>query len=854
MVVVMAGLLASAGAGWLANRLERLSAGKQVERMALQMSATISARFGKYRSLLENTRAFITTSGIQYTQAQWATYMETLDLPKNYPGVYELSLVSTPLSISAEKTCNVIAISPTVLVTKWVGSNVCGIPGWTGKFADAAKTGKVVLTGKQSLAGGLGNASLVGLYAAIGRGASGGFVMAHVDVASLMRDVIPPGQPLSVLVFQGGNYDPTRLLYQVGDPTFDYVLYQAPVHVAGSRWFLSVARPYTVGAVPWIAAVVMWVITALLVMIVRHASQVREKAEALARTMSAKYAASEARFAGILRNASDGIFRVREDWGLDYLNDEVARQFGYRGARQMQSQCPKLTFKSVKRAEEVMAMLMDGGSCRQVEAEFVRSDGGVFTGLVSAIRVKGARDAPALFDGAITDITVRKAHEERIRELAYFDPVTHLPNRLHLQESLDRYLAHAKRSEHVTAILFIDLDRFKLVNDTLGHSVGDQLLRSVADRLKTSVRSEDLVARLGGDEFVVIMPHSGSREEITRVADRINHSVGQPYQLGEHETRTSPSIGIAVYPEHGDDRETLLKHADVAMFEAKEAGRNTYRFYSPEMDVTATARVGLESDLTKAVAGKELCVEYQPRAALPQKSFCGLEAKLCWNHPRHGRLEAAAFMPVAAQSDLGVQIGNWQVRLVFAHLAAWRERGLHGMRVSIPVAEVQLRKGGLPELLGALAGSHGIAPADIALVVSASTLATHAVETLTALKSVTDKGFTIELSDFGLDKATLGLLDALPLAGIGLSEKTIEGVPGDRARTVMVEGVLRVATGLGIPVLAKGVATAEQVEFLSGRGCGRMQGPAYAGVGTASEAESFARIQAHGGNKLPAVG
>jgi len=835
--VFLLGIAAAAAAGYAVNNINRLSEEKLVEQTSLQIAANLQARFGKYHSLIETTRAFLTATSDP--AAEWGSFTSNLDLVNTYPEIYELSYISSPIKSGKGVACPILEVAPASLDKDWRGFNACGSQDAVDVLTAAAKSGQVVLTGRTPLGTGPSQKTLVGMYISIGQL---GWVGTHVDINKLMEDTLPHTSDLAITIYSGSSTDQNQALYQSSTPTaLSFVTYHASIKVADGFWFMVVAKPYSIGVLPIAAAGSVILITLLFMMLTMRSGRDRQRIETTAIEMSEKYAMSEARLAGILYNVSDGIFRVKGDWSLDFVNGELARQFGYHTSAQMKAECHKLSFQNPAKAREVMAKLVEEGKCHNLEAIFSRFDGSQFIGLISATAVKGQGGRVDFYDGAISDITLRKAQEEKIHELAYYDTVTKLPNRLHLYESLDRYIAHAKHSNHIMAVMFIDLDRFKLVNDTLGHSVGDALLMKVSDKLKQAVRTEDLVARQGGDEFVVLMPHISSTDEVDSIADRIIKAVGQPHDLGEHEVRTSPSIGIAVYPDQGDDRETLLRHADIAMFEAKNAGRNTYRFYSPEMQTQASERLGIESDLGKALQNKELLVEYEPVANLPGLRFGGAEARLRWKHPRHGTLESAIFMSVAAQSGLATEIGNWQLRMVCAHMEKFREMGVPPFEISVPVTEVQLKRGAIDSLVNGLLGTHRLQGKWLKILVSAKTVEVNARETQTALQALRDMGIKVGLLDFNTEKSTMGILKSLQLDEVVLSERVIRKVPEDSDKKNMLESVISSIRARHMRVTVKGIDNAAQIGFLTENKCDSIQGTFYSPILNATKLAAFAK-------------
>jgi diguanylate cyclase (GGDEF)-like protein/PAS domain S-box-containing protein len=466
---------------------------------------------------------------------------------------------------------------------------------------------------------------------------------------------------------------------------------------------------------------------------------------------------------------------------------------------------------------------------RDLELQRQRPDGSMHWISVSGVPVFDAQGALWGYRGVGRDITERKRVESQIEQLAFYDVLTGLPNRRLLVDRLQRATAAVARSGAQGALLFIDLDNFKDLNDTLGHDTGDQLLVQAAQRLKACVREADTVARFGGDEFVVLVeglsadgPHASA--EAALVASHISTTLGKPYALGETSHHSTPSIGIALFGQHTISVDELLKHADLAMYQAKAAGRNTQRFFDPDMQAAVSNRAALEADLRRGLQEKELALYYQPIVD-GKGRLQGAEALVRWKHPRRGLVSPAEFIPLAEQTGLILPLGQWVLQAACEQLVVWSRSSLtRQFFLSVNVSVRQFRQPDFVEqVLGSLQSS-GANPERLKLELTESLLLADVEDVISRMEYLRRYGVGFSLDDFGTGYSSLSYLKRLPLDQLKIDQSFVRDLQTDPNDAAIVRTILALAHSLDLAVVAEGVETTGQLEFLQRHGCQAFQG------------------------------
>ena len=428
-----------------------------------------------------------------------------------------------------------------------------------------------------------------------------------------------------------------------------------------------------------------------------------------------------------------------------------------------------------------------------------------------------------------TDSSASKEAEENIRHLAYYDVLTGLPNRTLLHDRIKQQLATAHRDNQSFALLFIDLDRFKYVNDSMGHVVGDQLLQLVASRLQESVREGDTVSRIGGDEFVILLRDTDAEGAAFVAQALLDMLLRQPFEIDGMSIPVHASIGISIYPDNGLDIGTLIKHADVAMYRAKEEGRNGFRFFTTEMNSRINQLFSMEKDLRLALDRNEFYLCFQPQMNLASRQLCGAEALIRWKHPEKGLISPAEFIPVAEETGQIIAIGEWVLRTVCKKIASWRTQGLpQHFPVAVNLSIRQLLQPDFTQLVTSLLQEYSIQPGELELEMTESIMLNDVQNALAFLTTMRDLGVRLSIDDFGTGYSSLSYLKKMPVHKLKIDQSFVRDIQTDQNDEAIVRSIINLAHQFNFNVIAEGIETSEQLDYLQTLGCDEMQGYFYA--------------------------
>lgn len=568
---------------------------------------------------------------------------------------------------------------------------------------------------------------------------------------------------------------------------------------------------------------------------------------------------SEERHRFIVNNSPDLIYMLDRNGCFNFINDRIESLLGYQKAELVGKHYAELVYEEdLEEAKNLFNERRTGGRAThnvelRLKSRLPRDADRPFQtqnvwmeltaeGVYSDPQERTRENFIGTY-GTARDISERKEAQQVINFQAYHDLLTHLPNRALLKDRLSLAIAQARRSKRRLAVMFLDLDRFKLVNDTLGHTMGDRLLKAVANRLQGCLRRGDTLSRFGGDEFTLLLPEIRTRDDVAVIAGKILDKLATPFVIDTHELFVGASIGIAMYPEAGDSVEALVQSADIAMYDAKSRGKNAYQFFSEEMNQKFSTRLSLERELRNALTSGELRVFYQPQVRVDDGRIIGVEALVRWQHPKRGLISPDEFLPVAVETGLITQLDEWVQAHAFAEIAEWRRAGYGDVRLSVNMTAHQLEQEGfLDRFIGAVESS-GLTPESIKLELTENTIMQDIEVIVPKLQRLRKCGLTIAIDDFGTGYSSLSYLQQFPVNTLKIDRSFVGDIRADQGDASIINAIVAMARGLNLDLIAEGVETKSQLRYLRSQGCEEVQGFYFSRPLPASELKQLLRSQ-----------
>ena len=869
LAVLAAGLALTALSYRVIRSNEAAARQARFTQYATQAENTLGARFAQYLSVLDSSAGLFAVSG-KVKRADWRSFADAISLQGKYPGIASLVYLSYVPGADLEHFlaetradeapgfklnparprpfyCPITYTFPEAVNIQ--GFDPCQMSrGGTDVLMRARDSGEDALSAPLELTDdkGASHRGVVAVHALYRRhmdittvegrrAAIYGWVAETLPVERVISGIIPPDLRISMSIRDADVPSTAGAIYASGDaPGSDaprwgsfgriQTAYATSIKLGGRSWALDFSEP---ASMAWfsllmlLAGIMVSVPVALLVL---NLGLTRSRALRLAERMTVSLREQQQLLSSITGNISDGIYRSTPDKGMIYANDALARMFGYGGATELMSVAGPILYANPRRRQELEKLLDERGQYHNEEVEYQRKDGSRFYGTNSAITVKDAAGTPLYFDGVIADISDRKRAEQQVYQLAHYDNLTGLPNRALLRDRLGQAIHDAKRRDAKLAVLFLDLDRFKTVNDSLGHEAGDRLLQAVATRLRDSMRDSDTISRQGGDEFLLILRDVSDAHAVAHLAEKLLEVISKPYSLGEYELHITPSIGISLFPDDAADIDSLVRNADAAMYQAKENGRSSYQFFTQEMNTRAYERLSLENSLRQAIQRGEFTLHYQPQLDLRTGRIVCSEALLRWNRPDKAEIPPGVFVPVLESSGLIGEVGEWVLREACRQNREWQQQGLPKLPVAVNLSAIQFNRRNMADMIADILSETGLEAKHLELEFTESAVMRDTREVGNTIRRLDELGVRLALDDFGTGYSSLGYLRRFHLDKIKIDQSFVRDLsldPDDAAITVAIIGM---AQDLKVAVVAEGVETREQAEFLRRHGCDAIQG------------------------------
>ena len=531
------------------------------------------------------------------------------------------------------------------------------------------------------------------------------------------------------------------------------------------------------------------------------------------------------RAAIVFDNTLEGIFITDKNSIIMSTNQAFSNITGYR-KEDVIGKTPRIMksdYHDQKFYDDFWASIKEKGAW-QGEIWNRRKDGGIFPSWQTVTAVKDNQDNISHFVSVFSDITEKKMTEEHIQHLAHHDALTNLPNRLLFNERLGQAIKHAGRNKKIVALLFLDLDRFKNINDSLGHPAGDDILQKISQRLLEQVRGEDTVARLGGDEFTILLDSLDCDQDAILVAQKVLDAFAAPFPIRGHQLSLTVSIGIGLYPQDGTNVDTLLRNADAAMYRAKEQGKNNYQFYTQELTNNAFERVSIENKLRLAIKCGELQLHYQPQLSLNDNKIVGVEALLRWNHPQDGMISPAKFIPVTEETGLIVEIGEWALRTACHQAKQWIDNNVPFGSMAVNISGIQVQRSDIVATVAKALEESGLPPERLELEITESIIMHDTEQAIKIMEALRALGVSLSIDDFGTGYSSLSALQQFPISTLKIDQSFVRNVVSNPDDATIVDTIIQMGRNMDMDVVAEGVEDEAQLVFLQKLGCTYVQG------------------------------
>ncbi|HEY1774358.1 MAG TPA: EAL domain-containing protein [Gammaproteobacteria bacterium] len=840
---------------------------------AEEVANTLSARFSRYQAILDAAAGLYVSNNGNVSRAHWLEFADTFALKEQYPGIDSLDYIAyvPALGLKAfvasvradgapkfavQATPGAAFYCPiTYVASVRTGSDTEGFDPCDGSKIATATLMQARDTGRYSLSAPLdlqdesgalhhGVVAVRPLYrngadlssGAARRSALYGWVAETLPMDRVLAtQVMPASLSLGVRIEDVALPAGQGIVYDNGGTSAEQPrwwqkfasiqsTYEATLPMGGRVWRLEFSEPPSVA---WLAVLIVLagiMVSVPVSMLVLNLGLTRSRALKLAARMTDSLREQEQMLSSITGNISDGIYRSTPDKGMIYANEALARMFGYTSTAELMSVAGPILYANPRRRQELTQLLDDHGQYRNEEVEYQRQDGTRFYAVNSANTVKGDDGQPIYFDGVISDISDRKRAEAQVYQLAHYDALTGLPNRALLRDRLGQAMHDAKRRGAKLAVMYLDLDRFKNVNDSLGHETGDKLLKAVSSRLRECMRDSDTISRQGGDEFLLILRDVADATAVARVAEKLQEAVAKSMRIGEYELHITPSIGISMFPEDADDIDELIRNADAAMYHAKEKGRFNFQFFTPEMNIRAYERLSLEGSLRHAIERQEFHLHYQPQVDLRSGKVIGVEALLRWNRAGHESVPPSVFVPVLESSGMIGPVGEWVLREACRQNRAWQDQGLPPLPMAVNLSAIQFNRRNMADTISAILAETRLEPRCLELEFTESAVMHDSREVATIIGRLDDLGVQLALDDFGTGYSSLSYLRRFHLDKLKIDQSFVRDIDLDVDDAAIVAAIIGMARNLKVMVVAEGVETHGQCEFLRSHGCDGIQG------------------------------